>query len=86
MLLVDDVTMNRDIMKRILSGLGHQVELSGSGFDIGSRPQRVYDVVIMDLPMPEMGGFETTRRWRDAGSGMLDKDPLIIALWRKLSA
>lgn len=84
--LVDDVMMNRDIMKRILSGLGHQVELSCSGADIGSRPQRVYDVVIIDLPMPEMGVFETTRRWRDAGSGMLDKDTPIIALWWMLPA
>ncbi len=80
-LVVDDVATNRDIMRRILDGLGHRTELADSGSEALSRGCKViYDMVLMDLRMPAMDGFETARRWRDIDSGLLDNDTPIIAL------
>ncbi|MDL4454968.1 two component system sensor kinase [Klebsiella michiganensis] len=80
-LVVDDVATNREIIKRLLHELGHRTELAASGDEALTRGRNViYDMVLMDLRMPEMDGFETTRRWRDVNSGMLDTETPIIAL------
>ncbi|MDM5065521.1 two component system sensor kinase [Aeromonas salmonicida] len=80
-LVVDDVATNREIMKRLLQNLGHQTELAASGYQALHRGRHaIYDMVLMDLRMPDMDGYETTRRWRDADGGMLDPDTPVIAL------
>ena len=80
-LLVDDVSLNRDIVARMLSVLGHRSEAVPTGFDALRHGRlRVFDLVLMDLHMPGLDGLETTRRWRDPGSGLLDPDTPVIAL------
>ena len=61
-LLVDDVAMNRDVIGSFLRHAGHEVLAVDSGQEavrIASR--RVFDLILMDLRMPEMDGLEATR-------------------------
>jgi PAS domain S-box-containing protein len=79
-LVVDDVDLNREVVKRILTGKGATVELAEDGqqaidwllahaFDV--------DLVLMDMQMPVLDGLQATRRLR----GMPEFDDLpIVAL------
>lgn len=79
-LLVDDAAINRDIFGMMLASLGQEFILTASGeeaLELG-RQQR-FDLVLMDIRMPEMDGMECAQRWRrDA----LNHDPhcMIMAL------
>ncbi|WP_053115936.1 two component system sensor kinase [Winslowiella iniecta] len=80
-LVVDDIATNRDIVSKILRGLGHQPDSVASGAQaLDAGRLNVYDMVLMDLRMPDMDGFETAERWRAPLSGILDEDTPIIAL------
>lgn len=58
-LVVDDDEVNREITAKLLEFLGHRAELAVNGADaVGKCAAGQYDLVLMDLQMPGMDGFE----------------------------
>jgi PAS domain S-box-containing protein len=58
-LLAEDHPVNQKVAARILEGLGHHVTVVGDGRQaLGALDEAEYDVVLMDVQMPVMDGFE----------------------------
>jgi PAS domain S-box-containing protein len=67
-LLAEDNLVNQKIGQRILEKLGCQVRLAANGREaMESAISAPYDVILMDLHMPEVDGFESTREIRLRG-------------------
>ena len=61
-LIVEDSATDAFVMQRILEKHGHVVEIAGNGEDgINQALHRHPDVILMDVVMPEMNGFQATR-------------------------
>ena len=57
-LICDDEEIMRDVLSTILTGAGYKVDLAKSGEEaVESYSERPYDVVLMDVSMPGMGGL-----------------------------
>ena len=64
-LLVDDDEMVRNVLFRMLSTLGPHIEVASSGREaIRLFQERSYDLVLMDLHMPQMDGYQATAAMR----------------------
>jgi CheY-like chemotaxis protein len=62
-LVVDDTATNRQILAVFLKKMGHAVDLAVDGADaVAKFAAAAYDIVIMDVMMPVMDGYEATRR------------------------
>lgn len=60
-LIVDDVEANRIALSQILKSLGHETEVACDGFEALSKLKEDIDLVLLDVMMPGMDGYETTR-------------------------
>jgi PAS domain S-box-containing protein len=62
-LVVDDTATNRQILAVFLKKLGHRVDFAEDGAQaVGLFSSQAYDMVLMDVMMPVMDGYEATRR------------------------
>ena len=60
-LLVEDTPTNQRLVCRVLNKRGHFVEVAQNGFEaVDFVQRRQYDVILMDLQMPGMDGFQAT--------------------------
>jgi CheY-like chemotaxis protein len=64
-LVVEDNELNRELMLTSLSAVGLSADTANDGLEAVQRVKAVaYDLVLMDLQMPVMGGLESTRAIR----------------------
>ncbi|MEB8344508.1 PAS domain S-box protein [Flavobacteriaceae bacterium KMM 6898] len=60
-LVVEDIALNQLLMKTLLDDFGFECDIAGNGsIAIEKLRTKPYDLILMDLQMPEMNGFEAT--------------------------
>jgi len=76
-LIAEDNIINQKLIARILLKLGYQINTANDGIQVlESLKKKDFNVILMDVQMPEMDGFEATQAIRE----MPIKQPYIIAM------
>jgi CheY-like chemotaxis protein len=77
-LLVEDNLTNQKVALSILRRLGHAAEVANNGCEaVAAVARKQYDLIFMDVHMPQMDGFTATAQIREMPLG---KHPRIVAL------
>jgi signal transduction histidine kinase/ActR/RegA family two-component response regulator len=77
-LLVDDNPVNQKVVAQLLARRGHNVAVAGNGREaIETAAERRFDVILMDLQMPVMGGLEAAAILRKQERARGRRTPII---------
>ena len=77
-LLAEDNLVNQRLAVKVLQKMGHDVQVAGNGNEVLDLCDRhEFDVILMDVQMPELDGFETTKIIRERESMGADRIPII---------
>ncbi len=80
-LLAEDNFVNQKVATRILSQMGYQPDVVGNGLEALKAVERqTYDVILMDVQMPEMDGLKATRELTEWSRRTGRPRPWIIAM------
>lgn len=80
-LIVEDNRVNQFVAAKILENWGVEIVICNNGVEaIKVLSQQSFDLILLDLHMPLMDGYETCAVIRDKSSGVLDHDVPVIAL------
>lgn len=80
-LVVDDGPVNLMLAQQVLEKHGLEVEAVSSGEDaLALQQTNTFDLVFMDIFMPEMDGLETSRRWRAYEKSYAQPSAILVAL------
>ena len=78
-LIAEDNRVNQIVARKWMERLGYQADLAANGLEVLSMMEsKTYDLILMDCQMPEMDGFEATRRILAAAEP--GRRPVIFAL------
>lgn len=78
-LLAEDNVVNQKVATRIFERMGYRIDMAANGYEVVDALKHVhYDVIFMDILMPEMDGFEATKIVRQRYEA--EKRPKIIAM------
>jgi len=77
-LLVEDNKINQLLARQILMGWGVNVEVANDGFEaIAKLQRRTFDLILLDLQMPEIDGFEVARFVRKTIKAPANEIPIV---------
>ncbi|PYM55353.1 MAG: hypothetical protein DMD79_23115, partial [Candidatus Rokuibacteriota bacterium] len=78
-LLAEDNVVNQKVALRLLGQMGYRADVAANGVEaIGAVERQTYDVVLMDVQMPELDGFEASREINRRWPG--ERRPRIVAM------
>jgi two-component system sensor histidine kinase/response regulator len=77
-LVVEDIEVNQKLAKKLLEKMGHEVKLVANGAEACEAIQeQAFDLALMDLQMPVMGGLEATQKIRESERGTGRHIPIV---------
>jgi|GEM_PF-704026 len=80
-LIAEDNRVNQKVASRTLQKMGIEVDIANDGLEaIEALKKKTYDMVLMDVQMPNMDGLNATRAIRNPETGVLNPDVPVIAL------
>jgi signal transduction histidine kinase/CheY-like chemotaxis protein len=78
-LIAEDLPVNQKLMLTMLDRMGYRADVANHGLEVlGALEKTTYDVILMDIQMPEMDGLEASRRI--GGMDLGDRRPRVVAL------